>query len=36
VYLNRDNRDITGKMMQVEDFPKELQLALHRNSPNLV
>lgn len=35
VYLNRDNRDITGKMMQVEDFPKELQLALHRNSPNL-
>jgi hypothetical protein len=34
VYLNRDNRDINGKMMDEKDFPAELQRAIKRNSPN--
>ncbi|HUL14523.1 MAG TPA: hypothetical protein VLV88_00885 [Terriglobales bacterium] len=34
VYLNRDNRNVYGKMMLEEDFPPELQRAIKRNSPN--
>jgi hypothetical protein len=35
VYLNRDNRNVYGKMMLEEDFPPDLRRALKRNSPNL-